>query len=207
MSHFVAISGNIGVGKTTITRLVAERLGWKPFYEPVIDNPYLDDFYDDMTKWAFHLQIYFLSKRFEAQREITSTPNPCIQDRTIYEDVEIFARILHRRGHISPRDYDNYRSLFAVMVSFIRPPDLVVYLRADVDELVERIYTRGRESEKNIDRGYLEELNRSYEGWSERAAKICPVKIIDTSGLDLESNGGVVDKMVEEIKQRFGLMF
>ncbi len=207
MNHYVAISGNIGVGKTTVTGLVGKALGWKTFYEPVIDNPYLDDFYKDMNRWSFHLQIYFLSKRFEAQRIISASTRSCIQDRTIYEDVEIFARTLHRQGFMTPRDYENYRSLFETMVSYLRPPDLVIYLRADIEELLGRINKRGRESEKTIQRSYLEELNRAYEGWAERAASICPVHIIDTHSLNLNGADEVAEELISEIKDRFGLMF
>ena len=160
-----------------------------------------------MTRWSFHLQIYFLSKRFAAQREISKSPSPCIQDRTIYEDVEIFARTLHRRGHMTPRDYENYRALFEEMVHYLRAPDLIIYLRSDVDQLLERIRKRGRESEKMIDRDYLEDLNRAYEGWAERAETICPVKIIDTTHMDAGAKGGVADRLVEEIRTMFGLMF
>lgn len=206
MNPYVAISGNIGVGKTTITSAVAEKLGWSPYYEPVIDNPYLDDFYEDMNRWSFHLQVYFLSKRFEAQKKISSSTRPCIQDRTIYEDVEIFARTLHRQGFMNPRDYENYRDLFNEMVSYLRPPDLVVYLHADVNVLYERIMKRGRESEKTISLEYLGALNNAYEGWAERAKKISSVTIIDTNKSGVNGNGGVVDMVVEDIRKQFGLM-
>ncbi len=207
MNHFVAIAGNIGVGKTTITTLVSKSLGWKAYFEPVIDNPYLDDFYADMAKWSFHLQVYFLSKRFEAQREISVSRQSCVQDRTIYEDVEIFARTLHLQGFMNPRDYENYRSLFHSMISFLRSPDLIVYLRSDVDELLDRIQKRGRDSEKTIKREYLSELNRAYEGWAERAQKICPVTVIDTRGIGPDGSGGVADKVVKDIQSRFGILF
>jgi len=207
LNYFVAISGNIGVGKTTITSLVAERLGWKPFFEPVIDNPYLDDFYSDMNTWSFHLQVYFLSKRFESQLEISKSTVSCIQDRTIYEDVEIFARTLHLQGFLDARDYENYSSLFKQMTAFLRKPDLIIYLHADVDCLLKRIQQRGRDSEKNIRYNYLYELNNAYEGWSERAQKICPVKKIDTHNMDADSEKEVANLVVQEIQMRFGLMF
>ncbi len=207
MKNYVAIAGNIGVGKTTVTRLVAERLGWKAFYEPVIDNPYLDKFYQDMERWSFHLQIFFLSKRFEAQKEISLSRQSCIQDRTIYEDSEIFARTLHLQGAMTPLDYENYRSLFSVMTSYLQNPDLIVYLQADIDDLVGRINERGRESEKTISRTYLAELNRAYDGWSERASKICPVKIINTSRRLNGEKEAVADVVIEEIKSRFGVLF
>ncbi len=203
MNHYVAVAGNIGVGKTTVTRLIAESLGWKPYFEPVIDNPYLDDFYADMRRWSFHLQIYFLSKRFEAQREISASPGSCIQDRTIYEDVEIFARTLHRQGFMNPRDFENYSALFQTMISYLRPPDMILYLRADLGELLERIRLRGRDSEKTIDTVYLSELNRAYEGWTERATKICPVRTIEAGTMTAAQ---VAEKGVELVRERLGLM-
>jgi len=206
MNKFVAIAGNIGVGKSTVTTLVSEQLGWKPYYEPVIDNPYLDDFYKDMERWSFHLQIFFLSKRFEAQREISGSKVSCIQDRTIYEDVEIFARTLHRQGFMSPLDFENYSSLFETMVSYLRPPDMVVYLRADIEQLLERIGKRGRDMEKQIDPNYLAELNRAYEGWADRAKKICPVAIIDTHEHNCNGAEEVAALTVKEIRSHFGIL-
>ena len=144
--YFVAVAGNIGVGKTTLTRTLAAQLGWRCYLEPVIDNPYLDDFYRDMSRWAFHLQVYFLSKRFVSQREIELAQVSCVQDRTIYEDVEIFARTLHHRGHLVGRDWENYRNLFHAMTAYLTPPDLIIYLRCDVDTLLSRIRRRGRPS-------------------------------------------------------------
>jgi len=132
---YVAIAGNIGVGKTTLTRMLSERLGWKAYYEKVIDNPYLSDFYQDMNRWSFHLQVFFLSNRFSSQKEITDWPDSCIQDRSIYEDVEIFAYTLHQQGNMSERDYQNYQDLFAIMVEHLRKPDLILYLKADINEM------------------------------------------------------------------------
>ncbi len=205
MNHYVAIAGNIGVGKTTITMKIAEALGWKAYFEPVIDNPYLDPFYKDMHQWSFHLQIYFLAKRFESQREISQSRVSCIQDRTIYEDVEIFARTLHRQGFMSPQDFETYHDLFHGMVSYLRAPDMILYLRADVDELMQRITSRGREMEKGIARDYLAELNRAYEGWADRATNISTIRIIDTTG---RGNGAdeVAEKALQEIREHFGLM-
>ncbi len=178
--YFVAIAGNIGVGKTTLSHALASRLDWRCYLEPVVNNPYLDDFYADMSRWAFHLQVYFLSKRFESQRQIEEGGRSCVQDRTIYEDVEIFARTLHNRGHIVGRDWDNYQDLFNTMTEFLRPPDLIVYLRCDPETLMNRIARRGRESEQSIQRSYLEELNEAYENWIGRATNQFRVAIVDT---------------------------
>ncbi len=189
--YFVAIAGNIGVGKTTLARALAAQLDWRCCLEPVIDNPYLDDFYADMSRWAFHLQVYFLSKRFENQREIESAQTSCVQDRTIYEDVEIFARTLNRRGHLVDRDWDNYQALFETMVGYLRPPDLIVYLRSDLDTLLKRIRARGRTSEKTIDPAYLGELNEAYESWVKRASSQFRIATLET-GYEQELNAGEV---------------
>ncbi len=196
---FVAVAGNIGVGKTHLTTLLANHLGWRAYYEPVIDNPYLDDFYGNMERWSFHLQVFFLSKRFEIHREMVSSDEPCIQDRTIYEDREIFAHTLHEQGFMSDRDYKNYTALFDAMTSFLRTPDLVVYLRAGVDTLQERIRCRGRDCEREISGEYLEALNRAYEDWCARAARITEVLTIDTEGLDLVQDEAAVERVLTKV--------
>lgn len=186
---YIAIAGNIGAGKTTLTRMLSKELGWKAYYERVIDNPYLPDFYGDMHRWSFHLQIFFLSNRFRSQKEISDWPDSCIQDRTIYEDVEIFAYTLHKQGYMSDRDYANYRDLFDIMISYLRKPDLIMYLRAPMDCLLERIRKRGRDYEKDIDVNYLTRLNESYEEWVERAAgEGITMKVIDIANRDFEHN-------------------
>src|SRR3989454_10098766 len=136
--YFLAVAGTIGVGKTELTNRLSEELGWAAYFEPVIQNPYLDSFYENMPRWSFHLQIYFLSERFKAQVEIGKSPVPFIQDRTIYEDAEIFARTLHDQGSMTDVDFENYVSLFQILVSFLRRPDLVLYLRASPEVLMER---------------------------------------------------------------------
>lgn len=201
---FVAIAGNIGVGKTHLTTLLANHLGWRAYYEPVIDNPYLDDFYADMDRWSFHLQVFFLSKRFEIHREMVSSDEPCIQDRTIYEDKEIFAHTLHRRGLMSDRDYENYTDLFDTMTSFLRTPDLVVYLRAGVETLQERIRCRGRDCEREISSEYLRALNSAYEDWCARATRITDVLTIDTEGLDLVQDEAAVERVLTKVVGRLG---
>jgi deoxyadenosine/deoxycytidine kinase len=161
----IAVAGNIGSGKTTLTRLLSKHYGWKPHYEDVDDNPYLNDFYEDMQRWSFNLQIYFLNSRFNQIVEIRRTGEKVIQDRTIYEDAHIFAPNLHSMSLMSTRDFNNYLSLFNLMCSLIQPPDLLIYLRATVPTLVSQIQKRGREYEKSIRIDYLQRLNERYEAW------------------------------------------
>jgi len=162
---FVSIAGNIGSGKSSLTDLIAKEFDWKPYYEKVNDNPYLKDFYSDMNRRSFNLQVYFLSHRFKTHKEILSKKKSVIQDRSIYEDVEIFALNLYKMGKMKKRDYDNYKKLFKEMTSFLQPPDLLIYLRSSLPKLVKQIKLRGRDFEQNIDTGYLEKLNESYEEW------------------------------------------
>ena len=199
---FVAVAGNIGVGKTNLTTLLANRLGWRAYYEPVIDNPYLDDFYQDMARWAFHLQVFFLSKRFEIHRQMVSSGAPCIQDRTIYEDKEIFATTLHHQGFMSNRDFENYTALFDAMTSFLRTPDLIVYLRADVGTLLDRIRCRGRDCERDISGDYLEALNGAYEDWCERACGVTRVLTLETETLDLVRDDLAIEGALSDITAR-----
>lgn len=161
----IAVCGNIGSGKTVLTEKLARHYGWNPLYESVDDNPYLRDFYHDMTKWAFHVQIYFLNSRFRQVNEIQGSDKPIIQDRTIYEDAYIFAANLHQSGHISDRDYQSYLNIFYSMITFVKPPDLLIYLKAGVPKLVRQIEKRGRDFEYSITLDYLRQLNRQYEGW------------------------------------------
>ncbi len=192
--YFVGVAGNIGVGKTTMTRELAKELGWKAYFEPVIDNPYLNDFYSDMPRWSFHLQIYFLSKRFHSQLEIFESSTSCIQDRTIYEDVEIFAHTLHEQGSMDDRDYQNYRDFFGIMVSQLRPPDLIIYLRADVDTLMERIQSRGRGCEQAIEREYLERLNRAYDRWASSRKSLTRLAVLDSFHSDPEKDRTLINE-------------
>ncbi|NUO18159.1 deoxynucleoside kinase [bacterium] len=179
--YFIAIAGNIGAGKTTLAQKLALQLGWKCYLEPVIDNPYLPDFYADMSKWSFHLQVYFLSKRFQNQLEIERDERSCVQDRTIYEDARIFANTLHRRGLMSRRDWENYQSLFSSMVSNLKKPDLVIYLHSDIENLMQRIHQRARYFEKSIDIEYLTELNQAYTLWKDEPQDHLLIRTIDTS--------------------------
>lgn len=193
---FLAIAGNIGVGKTLVSRALGERLGWPVYYEPVIENPYLDLFYGDMSRWAFHLQMYFLSERFKAQKRLLEENRSFIQDRTIYEDAEVFATTLLHQGDMTRVDYDTYRSLFTEMVDGLRPPDLIVYLRASVVTLLERIRVRGRSCESAIDAAYLERLDRAYASWMAEARERYRVLEIETDGATMTE---VVDRIMPAI--------
>lgn len=201
--YFLAIAGNIGVGKTELTNRLSQELGWLAYYEPVIQNPYLDMFYENMERWSFHLQIYFLSERFKAQVEIGKSALPFIQDRTIYEDAEIFARTLHEQGSMTEVDYQNYTALFGVLTSYLRPPDLVLYLKASPKSLMERIARRGRASEQGIGIDYIERLNRAYDGWMQRARAEREVLEIDTDHVPLQGDTEAFRKLVDDLKRRY----
>ncbi len=163
----IAISGNIGCGKTTLTRMLAEHYGWEPRFESVTNNPYLADFYDDMERWSFNLQIYFLNKRFKDVVEISKSSDVIIQDRTIFEDACIFAPNLHNQGKMSDRDFETYQDLFQLMMSLVNKPDLMIYIRSSISTLVGQIQKRGREYEQTIRLDYLQGLERLYEKWIE----------------------------------------
>ncbi len=180
---FVAVAGNIGSGKSSLTKLLCERFGWKPFFESVEDNPYLSDFYSDMKRWSFHLQVYFLSNRFRSHKSITEGTDSVVLDRVIYEDAEIFARNLFEIGKMSERDYNNYVALYGVMTQYLEPPDLLIYLRASVDTLLRQISLRGRDYEQSIAREYLEQLNRHYEAWIGRY-KLGQVLVVEAGKVD-----------------------
>ena len=161
----IAVAGNIGSGKTTLTRLLAHRYGWTPRFEPVDNNPYLSDFYADMPRWSFNLQVYFLTKRFKEVVEIAGSADTIIQDRTIFEDARIFAPNLHDQGMMSDRDFDNYCDLFDLMMSLVKLPDLMIYIRSSIPTLVAQIQKRGREYEQTMRLDYLQGLERRYEDW------------------------------------------
>ena len=202
----IAVAGNIGVGKTTLTGLLAKNFNWEPHYESVDNNPYLDDFYTDMQRWAFNLQVYFLNSRFGQLKEFQESGKNIIQDRTIYEDAHILAPNLHAMGLMTSRDFDNYSSLFKLMSSFVNPPDLLIYLRASVPTLVKQIQSRGRDYESSIRIDYLTRLNERYEAWiSEYTSG--KLLIIDTDDLDFskkqEDLGFVVDKVNAELHGLF----
>ncbi len=201
--YFLAIAGNIGVGKTELTTRLSSELGWLAYYEPVIQNPYLDQFYADMPRWSFHLQIYFLSERFKAQAEINESPLPFIQDRTIYEDAEIFAKTLHEQGSMTGVDYENYTSLFGVLMRYLRRPDLIIYLKASPEVLLQRISQRGRASEQSITRDYIERLNRAYDDWMRRARNEMEVLEIDTDQVPLQGESPAFARLVQDLKARY----
>jgi deoxyadenosine/deoxycytidine kinase len=202
----IAICGNIGCGKTTLAEKLSRHYGWHPLYESVDHNPYLRDFYNDMTRWAFHLQIYFLNSRFRQVSEIRQSEQTTVQDRTIYEDAYIFAANLHRSGHISERDYQSYLDIFHSMISFVKPPDLLIYLKADIPKLVSQIQKRGRDYEDAIRLDYLKNLNRHYEEWM-GSYKEGKVLIIDVNNLDfverVEDFSFIVNKIDFEVNNLF----
>lgn len=198
---FIAIAGNIGVGKSSLTRLLSERLGWEPFFEAVDQNPYLADFYQDMRRWAFHSQIFFLSRRLRHHSLLVHRQHPVIQDRCVYEDAEIFARNLYLQGAMDERDYRSYRDLYEAVVEFLPPPDLVVYLQASVPTLLARIRHRGRAYEQAIEPAYLERLNALYEEWVAHF-ELCPVLTIPTDGLDFVQEPAHLDLIVDRIRER-----
>lgn len=199
--HFVAIAGNIGAGKSTLTRMLSDALGWEPFFEADVENPYLADFYADMTRWSFHSQVFYLGKRLEAHRLLIDHPGSVVQDRTVYEDAEIFARNLHAQGRMSERDYDAYRRLYSAVSSFLPPPNLVIYLQASVDTLLEHIDRRGRDYERNIEPMYLERLNQLYDQWIDRW-DACPVLRVPMDRLDFTGRAEDLAEIVREVSAR-----
>lgn len=197
--HFIAIAGNIGAGKSTLTGLLGQHFGWEPFYEANSENPYLADFYSDMNRWSFHSQVFFLGKRLEHHRQLIDHPGSVVQDRTVYEDAEIFARNLYEQGSMNQRDYDAYRNLYKAVASFLPPPNLLLYLESSIDTLVTHIEKRGRAYEKNIDRAYLTQLNRLYDEWIADWTA-CPVLRLNMDDLDFQHTPDDFVFIVEKIK-------
>lgn len=195
---FVVVAGNIGSGKTTLTKKLSEKLGWKPHFESVQDNPYLADFYSDMTRWSFPLQVYFLNHRFNTHKLIEVLPASSIQDRSIYEDANIFARSLYDQGKLDKRDYENYRSLYESMIQFLSPPTLMIFLRRSVPKLQERIKQRGRDYEQSIPVEYLTSLNEYYDQWYTNY-NLGKSLIVDTDELDFLENEEHFDRLVKKI--------
>jgi deoxyadenosine/deoxycytidine kinase len=201
MKKFVAVAGNIGVGKSTLVGLLCQNLGWQPFYEPVAENPYLADFYADMRTWAFHSQIFFLTHRLRMHRQLLDHPTSVIQDRTVYEDAEIFAGNLYQQGLIQPRDYQTYHELYQVLTEFLPPPDLVVYLRASVATLNSRISSRDREFERQITPEYLGQLNELYEDWIANFS-LCPVLTVPSDDLDYVANSNHLELITRKVQEK-----
>ncbi len=202
----VAVAGNIGAGKTTLTKLLAKHYRWESQLEDVVDNPYLDDFYNQMERWSFNLQVYFLNSRFRQVLQIRKSGKNIIQDRTIYEDAHIFAPNLHAMGLMTNRDFENYRSLFDLMESLVQGPDLLIYLRSTIPNLVEQIHKRGRDYENSISIDYLSRLNERYEAWIHGYDK-GKLLIIDVDKLDFVANpedlGFIINKIEAEIHGLF----
>jgi deoxyadenosine/deoxycytidine kinase len=202
----IAVCGNIGSGKSTLVEKLAKHYGWEPLYESVDENPYLKDFYEDMTRWAFHLQIYFLNSRFSQIRKIRDSSRVIIQDRTIYEDAYIFAANLHKSQYINDRDYQSYLEIFNSMISFVQPPDLLIYLKADVPKLVEQIQKRGRDYEFGMRLEYLKNLNDHYANWIDHY-DLGKLLTIDVNRLDfverVEDFSTVVSRIDVEMNSLF----
>ena len=202
----VAIAGNIGAGKTTLTQLLAKHYKWEAQLEDVVDNPYLDDFYNQMERWSFNLQVYFLNSRFRQVLQIRESGKDIIQDRTIYEDANIFAPNLHAMGLMTNRDFENYSSLFGLMESLVQSPDLIIYLRSSIPNLVSQIHKRGRDYENSISIDYLSRLNERYEAWIHGYTK-GRLLIIDVDDLDFVENeedlGFIINKIDAEINGVF----
>jgi len=202
----LAVAGNIGSGKTTLTTLLAKHYKYTPHYESVDDNPYLNDFYKDMKRWSFNLQVYFLNSRFAQLIDLKEKGKPMIQDRTIYEDAHIFAPNLNAMGLMSTRDYENYRILFDLMETFVSPPDLMIYLRASVPKLVSQIQKRGRDYEEAIRLDYLNRLNERYEAWISTYTK-GELLIIDVDDLEFGDNKEDLSKIIEAIDAKLHGLF
>jgi deoxyadenosine/deoxycytidine kinase len=201
MKKFIAVAGNIGVGKSTLVNLLCQYLDWQPFFEPVSENPYLADFYKDMPAWSFQSQIFFLTHRLRMHQELLRTPGSVIQDRSIYEDAEIFAHNLYLQGYFNPRDYDTYRSLYQTLSEFLPPPDLVIYLRASVPTLIRRITSRARDYERTINPAYLEQLNSLYESWI-TGFTLCPVLAVPADDLDYVAHPSHLELVARKVQEK-----
>ena len=198
---FVAVAGNIGAGKSTLTAMLARRMGWQPFFEANEDNPYLHDFYRDMQRWSFHSQVFFLGKRLEHHRQLLNAPGSVIQDRTVYEDAEVFARNLGNSGAMQRRDYEAYLRLYQSIRAFVPPPDLIVYLRTSPEKLMQHIRRRGRASEQEIGMEYLQQLDVLYEQWIAGWTH-SPVLMVDNDSIDFETHADEFETIVAHIGRK-----
>lgn len=201
MKKFIAVAGNVGVGKSSLTSKLSEYLCWEPFYEAVDDNPYLADFYKDMRTWSFHSQVYFLSRRLGHHRQIIDRPGTVVQDRTVYEDAEIFARNLYLQGQMSERDWASYWDLYQTVITILPPPDLVIYLQASVPVLQERIRQRGRDYEQQIAQEYLTRLNELYDAWVE-GFSLCPVLTVPTDDLNFVTRNSHLELIASRVLEK-----
>lgn len=201
MKKFIAVAGNIGVGKSTLVHLLCEKMGWEPFYEPVTENPYIADFYKDMNAWSFHSQVFFLTHRLRIHQRILSFPGSVIQDRSIYEDAEVFAHNLYLQGNLNERDYETYRALYLTVADFIPPPDLVIYLRAASNTLQRRINLRDRDYERKIPTEYLDQLNQLYEQWINNFT-LCPVLTVPADDLDYVAHPRHCDLILAKVQEK-----
>lgn len=201
MKKFVVVAGNIGVGKSTLVGMLCGRLAWQPFYEPVSENPYLSDFYADMKTWSFHSQVFFLANRLRSHHQLVNHPTSVIQDRSVYEDAEVFAHNLFQQGNMSARDYRTYTDLYHSLAVFLPPPDLVIYLRASVDTLYHRIRQRGRDYEREISADYLGQINDLYENWI-AGFKLCPILTVPADDLDYVAHPGHFELIAEKVQEK-----
>jgi deoxyadenosine/deoxycytidine kinase len=203
---YVAVAGNIGAGKTSLVELLSKHYGWDAHFEDIIDNPNLDDFYNHMERWSFNLQIYFLNSRFRQLKNFKASNKDFIQDRTIYEDARIFAPNLHAMGLMNQRDFNNYQSLFGLMESMVEGPDMLIYLRSSIPNLVHKIHKRGREYENSISIEYLSRLNERYEAWISTYDK-GKLLIVDVDQFDFVENKGDLGKIIEKIDAELNGLF
>ena len=201
MKKFIAVAGNIGVGKSTLVSMLCKQLDWEPFYESVGENPYLIDFYKDMASWSFHSQIFFLTRRLRSHHQLSQHPTSVVQDRSVYEDAEIFAENLFLQGNIQQRDYETYRELYETIIQILPPPDLVIYLRASVTTLMDRIALRGRDYERTITSEYLQSLNDLYEDWISNFV-LCPVLAVPADDLDYVAYSGHLDLIASKLNEK-----
>ena len=201
MKKFIAVAGNIGVGKSTLVEMISDRLDCQPFYEPVAENPYISDFYKNMPAWSFQSQIFFLTHRLRIHHELRHVQGSVIQDRSIYEDAEVFARNLYVQGNMADRDYNTYRSLYLTLAETLPPPDLVIYLRASVDTLIKRIALRNRDYEQSIAPAYLENLNGLYDSWIDHFT-LCPILTVPADDLDFVAHPHHLDLIASKVKEK-----
>lgn len=202
--RFIAVAGNIGAGKSSLTALLAEYFAWEPFYEANAENPYLADFYENMERWSFHSQVFFLGKRLEHHRQLLDHPHSAVQDRTVYEDAEIFARNLSVQGKMNERDYDAYRRLYKAVAAFLPPPDLIIYLDTNVETLIAHIQQRGRDYERNITPAYLAQLNSLYDDWIDDWTA-CPVLRVSNQNLDFVHSREQFLQIAKSVEERLTL--